>query len=344
MEKLLKKLVETPGVSGNEGEIRETIRSEIEKHVDDISEDSLGNLICRKSGSGPRLMIAAHMDQIGLSVKRIDEDGFIHFSKVGGITLQSLLNQRVIIHSKNKITGVIGMKPPHLMDEEERSELPDIDDLFIDIGANDKEDAKETGIQVGDFITFDRTFTSIENGYKTGMALDNRVGCAATIEATKKFSGNYELVSVFTTQEEVGLKGAKTSAYAVDPDVALAVDTSIAGDVPYIKDKESDLETGKGVEITLIQSSGRGLITSEPVKNWLIETAEQYNHPYQRGVWEGGATDAANLYLVKEGIPTGSLGIPTRHIHSSTEVVDIEDIKSTVRYLEDVFSTLPKYF
>ena len=163
-------------------------------------------------------------------------------------------------------------------------------------------------------------------------------------EYLEKFDENYELAVVFSTQEEVGLKGAKTAAFHVEPDVALAVDTSIAGDVPGIEPKESDLEMGEGVEITLVQSNGRGLLTPEKVRNWLVNTAENNDHDYQAGVWEGGATDAAKIELVREGIPTGSVGIPTRNIHSATEIVKISDIRDTIEFLNDSFTTVDDYF
>jgi endoglucanase len=345
MKQLLKELVETPGVSGDEHRIREKIREKVEGHADSIETDNMGNLVARKGSGSTTLMIAAHMDQIGLTVKTVDENGFIKFSKVGGVTTQSLMNQRVKIHAEDgEVTGVIGMKPPHLMDKEKREDLPDEDQLFIDIGAEDNEEVEEAGVRIGDYITFERDFSELREDYVTSMAMDNRVGCAAAIEALKRFDEDYELAVVFSTQEEVGLKGAKTAAFGVDPDIALAVDVSIAGDVPGIDQQESDLETGEGVEITMVQSKGRGLITPETVKNWLRGTAEDEDHDYQPGVWEGGATDAANIYLVREGIPTGSIGVPLRNMHSATEVLKLSDLEDTVDFMADCFETLPEHF
>lgn len=345
MKELLRELVETPGVSGNENEIRQLIRKKVEDTADTVEEDNMGNLIARKGEGDKTLMLATHMDQIGLTVKNIDENGFIRFSKVGGVTTQSLMNQRVNIHtSEGTVKGVIGMKPPHIMDKEKREDLPEKEELFIDTGAEDEEAVEEAGVRVGDYITFDRDASELQEDYFTSPALDNRVGCLVGIKSLEEFDEDYELAVVFSTQEEVGLKGAKTSAYRINPDVALAVDTSIAGDVPGVKEQESDLKTGEGVEITMVQSEGRGLITPETVKKWLVETAEEYDHEFQPGVWEGGATDAAKIYLVKEGIPTGSIGVPTRHIHSATEVVKISDIEDTVEFLADTFETLEDHF
>jgi len=345
MKDLLKELVETPGVSGDEHRIRAKIRGKVEGHVDSLETDNMGNLIARKGSGEKTLMIATHMDQIGLTVKTIDENGYIRFSKVGGVTTQSLMNQRVKIHTEEEVvTGVVGMKPPHLMDDEKRDELPEEEQLFIDIGAEHDEDVEEAGIKIGDYITFDRNFSELRDDYVTSMAMDNRVGCAAAIETLKRFDENYELAVVFSTQEEVGLKGAKTSAFKIDPDVALAVDVSIAGDLPGVESHESSLEMGGGVEITMVQSEGRGLVTPRSVKEWLRETAEEKDHDYQPAVWEGGATDAAKIYLAKEGIPTGSIGVPLRNMHSATEVLKISDLDDTVDYLEDVTKTMEDYF
>jgi len=345
MKELLKELVETPGVSGDEHRIRGKIKEKVGDHADSVETDNMGNLIAKKGSGDKTLMISVHMDQIGLTVQTVDENGYIRFSKVGGVTTQSLMNQRLTIHTEEgDVTGVIGMKPPHLMDKEKMDELPDEDQLFIDIGAEDDEEVEEVGVRVGDYITFERNFGELQEDYVTSMAMDNRVGCTAGIEALKRFDEDYELAVVFSTQEEVGLKGAKTSAFKIDPDVALALDVSLAGDLPGVEPQESDLEMGEGVEITMLQSKGRGLITPETVRNWLRGTAEDKEHDYQPGVWGGGATDAAKIYLVREGIPTGSIGVPLRNMHSATEVLKLSDLEDTVDYLEDCFKTMPKHF
>lgn len=343
MKELLRKLVETPGVSGDESEIRELIRDEVETEADSVEVDSFGNLVARKGEGDKTLMLMAHMDQIGLTVKNITEDGFLKFSKVGGVTTQSLMNQRVDIHSEEDVKGVIGMKPPHLMDKEERDKLPEQKDLFIDIGVEDKEEA-EKKVSVGDFVTFERELEQLQNDYFTSMAMDNRIGCLVAIKALERFEEEYEIAVVFSTQEEVGLKGAKTSTFSVNPDVALAIDVSIAGDVPGVQGHESSLEMGEGVEITMVQSKGRGLITPESVKNWLLQTAEEGEHEHQPGVWEGGATDAASIELIREGVPTGSIGVPLRNMHSSTEVVKLSDVEDTLEFLDDAFDELENHF
>ncbi len=348
MKKLLKELTETPGVSGDENRIRKLIIEKVEDHADSIETDEMGNLIARKGESGKTLMIAAHMDQIGLAVKRIDENGFVKFTKVGGMFETGVINQRFRVHTSKgeDVFGAASAKPPHLMKDEGDNirEVPKMSNLFLDIGAEDKEDAKEMGVRVGDYISYDRTLEELGNDYVTSPALDNRVGCLLAIETLKRFDEDYELVVVFSTQEEVGTKGAQTSTFGIDPDVALALDISMAGNVPGIEPDETEVETGDGAGIDMLQAGGRGLITSSKVRDWLIETAEDNDHNYHRALYEGGATDAASIYISRDGIPTGSIGVPTRHIHSPTEVVKISDIEDTVNFLEDALKSMRQYF
>lgn len=347
MKSLLKELVETPGVSGQEQKIREKIRGKVEDHADTVEEDDMGNLIARKGEGDKTLMVATHMDQIGLSVKRIDDNGFLKVTKVGGLYPESLINQRVVVHTSegDDLTGVIGMKPPHLRrNKDENDKIPEYQEIFIDVGAEDEEDAEDLGIRVGDYVTFDRDLKEMENGNVTAPAFDNRVGCTVLIEALKDFDEDYELAAVFSTQEEVGTKGARTSAFGIDPDVALAVDVTMAGDVPGIEPDQTEAALGDGPGMDMLQAGGRGLIASEKVRNWLVNTAEEEDHDYFRSVTEGGATDAASIYISRDGIPTGSIGVPSRNIHSPIEVVKIDDLKATEKFLADAFEKMPEYF
>jgi len=291
-------------------------------------------------------MVMAHMDQIGLSVRRIDENGYLKISKVGGMFESGSINQRVRVHSSEgeDLTGVVGLKPPHLQENEEKNKIPEMKTLFVDIGAEDQEDAEEIGVRVGDFISYDRTFEELGNDFVTAPAFDDRVGCAVAIEALKRFDEEYELAVVFSTQEEVGTKGAKTASYGVDPEVALAVDTGLAGDTPGIEPDESNDSCGDGIGIDMVQSGGRGLISPESIRNWLVDTAEESDHSYYRSLYDGGATDAASIELQRDGIPTGSLSIPTRNIHSPVEVVRMSDVEESVEFLENAFSSMEDYF
>lgn len=346
LEETLQELVETPGVSGDEHRIRDVIRNHVADEADDIVVDDLGNLIARKGGGDTTLMVVAHMDQIGLTVRRIDDDGFLHVSKVGGMFEVGVGNQRVRVHSSDgdDVTGVVGMKPPHLQEGDEKQQVPEMQKLFVDVGADDADDVNDMGIRVGDYISYDRDFTELANNRVTGPAFDDRIGCTVAIDAFNRFDEDYELVVVFSVQEEVGTKGARTSTFRVDPDVALAIDVSMAGDVPAVEPDESTDSIGDGVGIDMIQAGGRGLITPETVKNWLIETAEDGDHNYYRSLYDGGATDAASIYLVREGVPTGSIGIPTRNIHSPVEVASIEDMEDAADFLVDAFGTLDDHF
>jgi putative aminopeptidase FrvX len=347
MKKLLKQLVETPGVSGNERPVRELIKTKVEEYADHMETDDFGNLVVRKGSGEKTLMVDAHMDQIGMGVRRIDEEGFIRISKIGGAYPISLVNQRVTIHSSRgeDITGVIGAKPSHLIEEESGDHLPPMEKAFVDVGAKDKEDLRNKGVRVGDYISFDREFEELTNDYVTAPAFDNRIGCAVAIKALENFEDeDYELVVVFSAQEEVGSKGAKTSTFDVDPDAALVIETARAGDVPNMDVDESDEHTGRGFGLTMMEASGRGVITPEKVRNWLLETAEDGGFNYQRKLYDKGKTNASEISIARDGVPTGVIVIPTRHIHSPVEVIKMSDAEEAVNYMADVFANFPNHF
>jgi len=334
MKDLLKKLADAPGVSGFEDEVRDIMIDELKNNVDEVEVDQLGNMIATRNGksNSKKIMLAAHMDEIGLMVRYIDKKGFIKFSKIGGINDQMLLNQEVSIHTSNGIiTGVIGSKPPHRMKEAERKKVIDYENMFIDIGVSDREEAEKI-IKLGDPITIKQEFSPLGNLYK-GKALDNRIGCAILVEVMKKAKTDATIYGVGTVQEEVGLKGAKTAAFRLNPDIALALDVTIAGDHPGIKEEDAPAKTGKGPGIILTDASGRGLITHPKVKNLLITVAEEEGIPIQLEVSEGGTTDATAIHLTREGIPTGVISPPTRYIHTPVSVVDIEDVENAVKLI-----------
>jgi len=335
MKNLLEKLSNAPGVSGFEDNVRNLMVDELKEHVDDIEIDDLGNIIATKKGAkgGKKIMLAAHMDEIGLMVRYIDKKGFIKFSKIGGINDQMLLNQKVCIHtSKGKIIGSIGSKPPHRMKTAEKKKIIEYDNMFIDIGASDKKEAEKL-VSVGDPITFKQDFAELQNSKVTGKAFDNRVGCLILIETLKRVKSDATIYGVGTVQEEVGLKGAKTSAFKINPNMAIAVDVTIAGDNPAIKEEEAPAKLGKGPAIILTDASGRGIITHPKVRELLISAAESEEIPYQLEVSEGGTTDATAIQLTREGIPSGVLSVATRYIHTPVSVVSLEDIENTVKLL-----------
>jgi endoglucanase len=278
-------------------------------------------------------MLAAHMDEIGLMVKHITKEGYIYFIKVGGIDDRILPAQRVIVKSKKgDVVGVIGSKPPHLQKEEDRKKPIKYEDMFIDIGCSDKKSA-EARVQVGDAIIFEPNAGVLNNDLYYGKAADNRIGCYAILKIMEKVkpAAGVEVYAVATAQEEVGLKGARTASFGIDPDLAIAIDTTIAGDTPQITDRESSLKLGSGVAITIIEASGRGLIVNESVKDMFIETAKKNKIKYQIDVIEGGVTDGAAISINRAGILTGVLSIPTRYIHSPTSVFSIKDVESAVK-------------
>jgi putative aminopeptidase FrvX len=334
VRELLRKLSNAHGVSGSEGSVYSVIKKELRGHVDEIREDPLGNLIAVKKGNKFKVMLAAHMDEIGLMVKYIDDKGFIRFVALGGWYAPTLYNQRVVLHaSGGPVFGVIGGKPPHMMDEEERKKGVKIDDMFIDVGTTSRDETGRLGIDVGTPITIDREFRELANNRVTGKAFDNRAGVAMLIKTLQIVKSPLTIYGVFTVQEEVGLKGARTSAFTLDPDCAIATDVTIPGDHPGIEMKDAAVEMGKGPVITLVDSSGRGLIADRRIVKWLKDTADSEGISIQTEVGTGGTTDATAIQLTKGGIPSTTISPPTRYIHSPVEVVDIRDIEAGVELL-----------
>ncbi|MFH1441521.1 MAG: M42 family metallopeptidase [Candidatus Omnitrophota bacterium] len=330
MDLLLKKIIEASGISGYEQEIANIMREELKKSCDDVQIDNFGNVIARKGQGKKKIMLAAHMDEIGLMVKHITKEGYLYFIKVGGIDDRVLTGQRVIIKSaKGDCIGIIGAKPPHLQKEEERKKPLKHEDMFIDIGCKSKEEAQDK-IQVGDMVIFEPNAGVLNGNFYYGKAIDDRIGCYALIKIMEKLNAQAEVYAVATVQEEVGLKGARTSSFKINPDFALAIDTNTSGDTPQISERESCLKLGAGASITVIEASGRGLIVSEKMKKLLIDTAKENNIKYQIDVIEGGMTDGAIIYMNREGVQTGVLSIPTRYIHSPTGVFNIEDLNAVV--------------
>jgi endoglucanase len=346
LKELLEKLSNAHGVSGYEGNIRRIIEEEVRPYVDEIRSDKMGNLIATKKGGSPSVMLAAHMDEIGLMVKYVDDKGFARFTKTGGWFDQTLLNQRMIMHTENgQIYGVLGSKPPHVIKEEEKKKIIKADDMFIDFGATSKEDADKLGVKAGTPVTSDTEFKPLGNDRVTGKAFDNRAGCVMLIDALRQMKNVKATVhAVFTVQEEVGLKGAKTSAFGLNPDVALATDVTITGDHPGIDKKDSAIEMGKGPSVTVSDADGRGIIVPESVLKWLKEAAESNNIPYQLEVGSGGTTDASAIHLTKEGIPTGVLSMPTRYIHTPVSVLSMTDLEKSAELIARALEIVDRFF
>ena len=343
---ILKKLSEAVGVSGHEFEVKKVVIEEISDVVDEWRVDSLGNIIALKKGrgNGPKIMISAHMDEIGLMVTHIDKRGLLRFTSVGSWNERILPGQRVIVCAGDvKVRGVIGAKPPHLMTPEEKKQVIEMKKLFIDIGAASSDEVEELGIKVGSIAVLDREVVRLGGTDRvTGKAFDDRVGVASLIFALKLLSDvkhEAEVYSVFTVQEEIGLKGATVSAFAVKPDVGIAVDVTTANDIPEVDEKDWVTELGKGPAIKVMD---KGNISHPKLRELLIKIAEEEKIPYQLEVLPGGATDAAAIMVSREGVPVATISIPCRYIHSPIEVLDLKDAVYASKLLAAFIKKLSK--
>ncbi len=342
---VLEKLSNACGLAGREDEVRKIMKDSLKPYVDEISEDKLGNIIAVKKGkkSAPKVMLAAHMDEIGLFVKTISKEGFLQFTKIGGIDDRILLGQKVLVHTEmGPLHGIIGSKPPHIQKEEERKKVFTYDELFIDIGAGSQEEAKKMGVKIGDPVSFDIKFARIGNDVVLGKAFDDRVGCAVMIEAMKMLKQTECTVyAVGTVQEEVGLRGATVAAFGIYPDVGIALDVTVAGDVPGVKEVEAPVKMRKG---PAIEVADMGLITHPKVLRLLVEAAEENNIPYQLETGLPGSTDAARIALTREGVPSGVVSVPTRYIHSPASMASLKDMENAVKLTVAALQKIPKYF
>jgi endoglucanase len=346
---LLQKFSDAHGVSGFEDSVAELVRKEMEPLVDEVRTDKMGNVIGIRKGDGPKVMVAAHMDEIGFAVSHIDDEGFLRVISVGGFFDQIVLGQRVIVHGQGgrQLTGVIGARPIHLMDPEERKKMIKVKDMFIDVGANNAADAAEMGVEIGSPITMDRQFARLGNDFVTGKALDNRAGVAMLISALQRLKGRpvkATIMAVATVQEEVGLKGARTSAFGLEPDVAIATDVTIPGDHPGVGKNECHVCTGQGPSITIMDAGGRGIIAPRPVVKWLRESADMDSIPYQLMVGDGGNTDATVISITRAGIPCSVISCPTRYIHSPVEVLSLRDLENGAALIASAIIKAHEYF
>ncbi len=320
MKELIKRLTEAYGPSGSEENVSTLIREEITPYVDEVRIDKLGSLIAVKKGlnSGAKVMLAAHMDEIGLIVTYVDKDGFLRFAAVGGVSTPRLTGLRVVF-ADGKI-GVINM-------ESRDGNINDMNKMFIDIGATSKEDAEQK-VSIGDFAVFRQDFVDLGQRV-VAKAMDDRIGCVVMIEVAKRLkSSPNNVYFVFTVQEEVGLRGARPSAYAIDPDLGIAVDVTSTGDMPEAMTMAVSLGKGPAIKV-----KDGNVIAHPKVRNLLTETAKELNLPYQLEILISGGTDAGAIHTTREGVPSGVVSIPTRHLHSPSEMVDINDVEGAVRLL-----------
>ena len=331
---LLRKICNTPGASGFEEAIRSLIISEISNDVDELKVDPLGNIIAIKKGnSRQKLLFTAHMDEIGFMVQHIDDEGFIRFIPLGGFDPKTLSAQRVIIHGKKDIIGVMGSKPIHIMSQDERNKATQLKDFFIDTGLS-KEEVLEQ-ISIGDPITRDRDLIQMGKCINA-KSLDNRISVYILIELIKKVkSSDLDLYFAFTVQEELGLRGAKTAAFSIGADYAINVDTTIAFDVPGAQAHENITKLGHGVAIKIFDSS---VMPDSRMIKFLKDCAKDIK--WQAEILTGGGTDTASVQLAGHGAISGAISIPTRNIHQVIEMVHEEDCIAAINILEKAIDNI----
>ncbi|WP_078413992.1 M42 family metallopeptidase [Priestia abyssalis] len=341
---MLKDLTDAKGIPGNEREPRDVMKKYIEPYADEVTTDGLGSLIAKKTGkeNGPKIMVAGHLDEVGFMITQIDDKGFLRFQTVGGWWSQVMLAQRVtVVTKKGDVTGVIGSKPPHILSPEARKKPVEIKDMFIDIGASSKEEAMEWGIRPGDQVVPYFEFTVLNNEKMLlAKAWDNRIGCAIAIDVLKQLKGTDHpniVYGVGTVQEEVGLRGAKTSANFIQPDIAFGVDVGIAGDTPGVSEKEAMGKMGKGPQIILYDAS---MVSHKGLRDFVTDTADELNIPYQFDSMAGGGTDSGAIHVSANGVPALSITIATRYIHSHAAMLHRDDYENAVKLIVEVIKRL----
>jgi endoglucanase len=331
---LFKEICLNPGAPGYESRIRQVVKREIEGFCDEITVDNMGNLIALKKGvaSGPKVMVAAHMDEIGFMVTYIDDDGFIRFSPLGGFDPKTLTAQRVIVHGKKDLIGVMGSKPIHVMSAEERTKLTLLSDYFIDMGMGKAE--VEKYVAIGDVITRERELVEIGECVNS-KSIDNRVAVYILIETLRELK-NVQLpcdfYAAFTVQEEIGLRGAMVAAHQINPDFGIGLDTTIAFDVPSAKKHEMVTRLGHGIAIKVMDSS---VVCDPRMVRFMTQIAEKEKIKYQKEVLPAGGTDTGAIQRYgKRGSIAGALSIPTRHLHQVIEMAHKEDIRGGIDLLK----------
>jgi len=329
----LKKLVDTPSPSGFEQPVQRLVREELKKFADEVKTDVHGNVVGVKNPDGfPRIMLSGHCDEIGFMVKYIDKNGFVYFSSIGGVDAHIVPGQRVKIHTKNgSILGVVGKKPIHVMEKEERKKVVELSHQWIDIGVKSKKEVEKI-VEIGDSITFAPGLEKLQGNLVVSRGFDDKMGIFVICEVLRALSGQTVEASIFaasTVQEEIGLRGAQTAAYSINPQIGIAIDVDVATDFPEMdKKKEGDIRIGKGVVIF------RGPNINPKVEEILIQTAKEEKIPYQlAGESRATSTDANVIQISRAGVATGLVSVPLRYLHTPVEVLSLSDIETTVRLL-----------
>ena len=342
---LLKSLTDVNGISGHEMQVKSLMKDYLTPVSDEIVEDRLGGIFGKKNAThGTKsLMISGHLDEIGFIVTQIDEQGYIYFTPIGGWWNQVMLSQKVTITTENgkEIRGIIGSKPPHALSPEERKKPVDIKNMYIDIGVGSKEEAKEAGIELGNMIRPYSEFESLANDkYLTAKAFDNRYGCALAVDVLQQLKDENIDINLYagaTVQEEVGLRGAKVAANLIKPDLAIAVDVGVAYDVPGMTSEKNEGKLGDGPLAILMDATS---IAHDGLRKHIKDVAEHHNIPVQWATTPGGGTDAGSIHVANEGIPTITIGVPLRYMHSNVSVLNIDDYTNSVRLITEIVRSL----
>lgn len=341
---LLEQLSNAFGPSGAEDEVRNLIVEAVRPHVADVRVDAMGNVLAWKSGADAplRLMLDAHMDEVGFMITHIEEDGWLRFAVVGTIDPRILPGKRLIV-GQQRLPGVVGLKPIHLSDADELGRVARVQELAIDLGAEDRNQAGQW-VSVGDYAVFDMTYGPLaetspdeRTGRVKGKAFDDRVGCAVLIEALKD-DYPIDIVGAFTVQEEVGMRGAQVAAYAVEPHLAVILEGTVADDLPGQGGPPPATRLGRGPAITLMD---RSFVADRRLVDWLVETAEAEGIPYQFKRPNVGSTDGGPISRSRAGVPGVALSVPCRYIHAPTAVIDLSDFWHTVALLKAALTRLP---
>ena len=339
---LMRSLSEASGVSGYEDEVRAIVREAYSARSDEVRSDAMGNLIALKRGSGAmeprrRIMLAGHMDEIGLIVTVLDK-GFLRFTQVGGFDVRTLMGQEVVVHGRKDLPGVIGSRPPHVLSQADREKPVPMDDLFIDVGLS--QELLQEAVRVGDLITIRRPFIELQNDLVSGKAFDDRAAVAAIavcLDALGTLRHTWDVYGVATVQEEVGLRGAVTSTYGIAPDVGIAIDVGF-GKQPGVSEQYS-IDIGKGPALAWGPNIHPALFQA------LKDVAQEHEIPIQVEVATGGTgTDANAMQVTREGIPTALLSIPVRNMHTPIETMSVKDVARTGRLLAHFIAALDEQF
>jgi putative aminopeptidase FrvX len=331
---LLEKLCNATGPSGFEGEVREIIKEEIKSYVDEIKVDVMGNIIAHKKGNGKKVLIDAHMDEVGFIITGHNDDGTLRFEALGGINGKVLLSKVVLI-GEDKIPGVIGFKPIHLQSGDERKKNIRASQCCIDVGLSSKEEAKKV-IKVGEFVVFDVKYGEFGDGLVKGKAFDDRMGCAVAIEILKE-NYNCDLYVSFNVQEEVGERGAFVSAFNINPDIGIALEGTICADMPNVPKHLSATEIGKGPALSIMD---RTSIFNDEILREIMKVAEEKDIPYQLRRAIAGGNDAGAILMSADGAKVATVSVPCRYIHSSVSVASIKDYKNTVTLMVEWLKTV----